>query len=70
MGVEYRISQATISRNLKWKGEEELLCYRCGEKISIGDWIHRCHNYTALKARSKDARFYHLRCWEDLFVSA
>jgi len=25
MGVEYRISQATVSRNLNWRGVKELL---------------------------------------------
>ena len=68
MGVEYQISPRTISRNLKWRGEKELLCFRCGKKILPRDWIHRSHNYNSLKARSKDARFFHLSCFEELFV--
>jgi len=69
MGVEYRISARTLTNNMKWKGVKELLCHRCGVKISVGDWIHRSESHCSLRAPlRKDARFYHLRCFEELFL--
>ena len=70
MGAEYRIKARSLNRNLNWRGEKELLCHRCGKKIVAGDMIHRNHNYDGLTKHSKDARFYHLKCWKEMFVSA
>jgi len=70
MGVEYRIAAITIANNLRRMGVKELLCHRCGERISAGDWIHRTgSNRKIRRVDPGGARFYHLRCWEEMFVS-
>ena len=69
MGTEYQISPRTISRHLKWRGVKELLCFRCGKRICPGDWIHRNDPQFSVKVPLKaDARFYHLVCYEDMFL--
>ena len=76
MGVEYRISSRTISRHLKWIGLNELICCRCGKEIFSGDWIHRSNcghsnarlEQGARRHHPRDSRFYHLSCFEGLFV--
>ena len=69
MGIEYQIAQATISKNLNWRGVKELLCYRCGKRISVGDWVHRNEtHFRNQRPSKKDARFYHLSCYEEMFL--
>ena len=75
MGTNYRIAQATISRNLTWRGVKELLCYRCGKEIFVGDWIHKNKGFNNPKEKWSRAgkpkgivRFYHLSCYEEMFL--
>jgi hypothetical protein len=76
MGVEFQISEGTYRCHLNWRGEEELRCARCGKKIVPGDWIHRSNAPCHLEAGSRGGgkppeltRFYHLSCYEEMFVS-
>jgi len=64
MGLEYRITEGNYRRHLKWRGGRALCCFRCGGKISPGDWIHK-NNSSSIKG---EARFYHLSCFEEMFV--
>ena len=73
--AEYQISPGTYARHLTWRGSQELRCVRCGEKILPGDWIHRsnasCFRNGEVSKGGKPkgiAKFYHLSCYEGLFV--
>jgi len=73
--AEFKIHPRTLRRHLIWRGQKELLCFRCGKKISPGDWIHRsnasCFPSREDSRRGKPrgvTRFYHLSCWEEMFV--
>ena len=74
MGVEFQLSEGAYKRHLTWRGEKELRCYRCGKEICPGDWIHRSNSTCFVRNISGGgkapelSRFYHLSCFEGLFV--
>lgn len=76
MGVEFKLSEGMHKRHLTWRGERELRCSRCGKKISPGDWIHRSGASCFVQQKSRGGKspgltkFYHLSCFEGMFVSA
>jgi hypothetical protein len=74
MGVNYLMKKRELSRILRWRGEKKLCCFRCGMKIKPGDLVHRneggCHpKIPGFGGKIKEyARFYHLSCYEGLFL--
>ena len=65
MGIEYQITSANYKRHLTWRGVKELFCFRCQQRIIVGDWIHK-NGASSIEGR---ARFYHRVCFRELFVS-
>lgn len=64
MGLEYQITEANYRRHLTWRGKKWIRCFRCGKKIHHGDWIHK----TQASSMEGKSRFYHLECFEELFL--
>lgn len=67
------MSKRHLARILGWMETEELICCKCGQRISVGDWIHRNNGGVLRKpcilGRGKPesfAQFYHLACFEQL----
>jgi len=71
--VNYLMVQGNLTRILRWRGEEELLCFRCGERINVGDRIHRNNggirdlSHEGRGSQKRKARFYHEGCYEGMF---
>lgn len=72
MGVSYQINKRSISKILNWRGENVLLCYRCGEEISAGDWVRKSGRVSKVSTRTHMtwhlAKVYHLSCYEGMFL--
>jgi hypothetical protein len=54
--LELTASRATMLK--RQKGVEQLLCFRCGQVIQVGQRIHVTSNKKA----------YHESCWDSLFI--
>jgi len=74
--ANYIMVQGNLTRILKWRGEEQLLCFRCSERIQVGDRIHRNNSggcqravYPSKYSHRKRVRFYHAECYEEMFVA-
>jgi hypothetical protein len=57
---EFTLGPSAASRlKMKWR-LQELLCFKCGQLLKVGDLVH--HRMGA------GARIYHARCFETTYV--
>lgn len=75
MGTELILSEGGHTKYLRWLKLDQLICVRCGKVIHPGDQIHRSGKvYTIKNPWEKrcnplgSCRFWHLKCYEELFV--
>lgn len=73
--TELQLTERGRQKYLAWLKLKKLTCARCGGEIHPGDQIHRSgriyffRNPWELKGKpGSDARFWHLSCYEELFV--
>jgi hypothetical protein len=62
---EGTLTETWRSKLLKRMGREELICYRCGERVEIGCEIR---SYTRAGTPRHHMRLYHRKCFEELFL--
>jgi hypothetical protein len=69
------LNRSWHNRLLKRNNVKELRCFRCGEKIEIGDSIHtnsgqvRCQSFGGYtNASNKPLRLYHAECFEQMYI--
>ena len=73
MGINTQLTRSSFSKYLNWLGVKALVCFRCGDDLLPGDYIHRC-GHIRIKNKFREVyvnphcRFYHSRCFEGLFL--
>jgi hypothetical protein len=73
----HHLTKSSRTKYLNWLGREKLVCDRCGEELFPGDLIHRCGRVLCRKnscdldlSGNKNCRFYHSKCFEELFFDS
>jgi hypothetical protein len=65
------LSQSWHNRLCKRNHVKQLLCFKCGREIHVGDRVHTNSGNRSYSLRTyyeKKIRVYHLVCFEQMFI--